>query len=60
MNMDKLPSTYIERLVKRGYSFDKIKEMTASEAFDEMCNWEGLIDWGPELRGWMQALKEAE
>jgi hypothetical protein len=34
--------------------------MSADEAFDEHCEWNSLIDWGPKLREIMVVLKNAE
>jgi|AntDeeMinimDraft_5_1070356.scaffolds.fasta_scaffold10255_1 hypothetical protein len=55
-----LPSDIQESLKKRGHTEHDIYQMSADEAFDEHCEWNSLIDWGPKLREIMVVLKNAE
>jgi len=59
MDIDKLDRDVKEALVERGHSEKEISEMTPEEAFDEFCEWNGLIRWGHTLRRVMVNLKEA-
>jgi hypothetical protein len=36
------------------------EEITAEAAFDEFCEWNGLVGWGPVLRDALYDLKQAE
>ena len=44
---------------RRGLEEDDVKEdqdintLSPSEAFDEVCNWEGLINYGGIIKGWV-------
>lgn len=38
----------------------RLSRKTAEELFDEYCHWNGLIDWGPQLRGVLSELREAK
>lgn len=33
---------------------NEINSYSPGEAFEECCNWEGLIGWGYTLRGWIE------
>jgi hypothetical protein len=37
---------------------EQISRMSANEMFDEWCNWNGLIDWGPDLRHTLDHLRK--
>lgn len=54
-----MQSKILDALVERGHTLEHIKQMPPEEAFDEYCNWHGLIHWGPRLRGVLDNLKEA-
>ena len=69
MDLDKIPEDVLMELrtLKRanagkdlgsGEVHAQIKAMSPEDAFDALCNWNGLIDWGPTLRGWMTVLSE--
>lgn len=60
MNIEKITRDAIESLRARGHDDDAISRMNHDEAFDEYCNWQGLIGWGPRLRGIYANLSEAE
>lgn len=60
MNIEKMPRAVLEALHSRKFSDDEIAAMTADQAFDECCEWEGLIGWGQTLRRWFIELKKAE
>lgn len=53
------PDVY-DALQGRDISDERIEKMTANEIFDEFCEWEGLVDWGPALRGILDRLRAAE
>lgn len=38
----------------------RLSAMTTEKLFDEYCNWHGLINWGPQLRGALSDLQKAE
>ena len=44
---------------RRGLEEDDVSEdsdintLSPSESFDEVCNWEGLINYGSTIRGWI-------
>ena len=49
MDRDKLTLEEIEALEERGWALDDAG-LTADKAFDEFCEWNGLVRWGPKLR----------
>lgn len=57
---DKLPPSILEALEGRGHLSEQIKNLSPEEAFDEYCNWKGLVFWGPRLRRVLETLKQAE
>lgn len=59
MNINKIPQSILSDLKSRGHTEDEIKNMKWEEAFDEYCNWNGLIGWGYYLRDAMKSLKDA-
>lgn len=60
LNINKVSLTVLTDLEERGHSFESINKMSATEAFDEWCNWNGLIHWGPKIRQVYEELKKAE
>lgn len=60
LDLGKIPPYILEDLQERGHGASKVSQMTAAEAFDEFCIWQGLIGFGPTLRGAYDALKNAE
>ena len=35
---------------------DIFNSYSHSEAFDQVCNWEGLINYGSTIRGWVEGI----
>lgn len=60
LNTDKMPQDLMDALTKRGWSQAQIENMDAAKAFDEFCQWHGLLGWGPELRSAMETFKHLE
>jgi hypothetical protein len=60
LDISVLNSDVIGDLICRGHSKEQIHEMTPDEAFDEYCEWQGLIRWGTHLRAVMKQLADAE
>lgn len=60
INLNEVAPTILKDLRERGHSDDQIKNMNWDEAFDEYCEWNGLVRWGPELRQVMAQLKNAQ
>lgn len=60
INLQHIDSDIIEALRNKGFSENRIESMTWDEAFDQYCEWEGLIGWGPRLRRAMANLKNAQ
>jgi len=57
---NKYPEYIMKKLrQRRGLEEDDVKEdqdintLSPSEAFDEVCNWEGLINYGSTIKGWI-------
>lgn len=48
-----------EALEGRGIKEEAIENMSAEEVFNEFCNWEGFINWGPALWGVVENIKAA-
>lgn len=46
-------------LAECGHSEETLKAMTPEEAFDEYCQWHGLLGWGSQLRRVMGQLNAA-
>jgi len=59
MDITKLQTSILIDLQSRGFELDEIEQITPEEAFDELCNWNGLLGWGPTLRGIMSNLQDA-
>ena len=55
-----LPDFIISDLKDRGHSEDDISRMTPRNAFNEYCNWNGLINHGDSLWEVVQALKDSD
>jgi hypothetical protein len=60
-NINKYPENIMECLrQRRGLeSFDisedcNLNEYTSNEAFEEVCNWNGLVRWGYIIKGWVK------
>ena len=49
-----LPDDVYDALIKRGWSGRE--QISTEDAFDEYCNWHGLISWGPTLRQVLKSL----
>lgn len=65
MNFDKvlrladLPQSIAHDLRKRRFFVSDDQESTIAKAFDEYCNWNGLIGYGPRLRAVLDAMEFA-
>jgi hypothetical protein len=59
MDISKIPADILDDLRERGHTDTSLTLMSADEAFDEFCEWHGLINWGPRLRYVMGALAVA-
>lgn len=59
MNPDKLSQDLLEALTERGYTEETIKTLSPEEAFEEYCNWNGLINWGTRLKNAMTNIEQA-
>jgi hypothetical protein len=35
---------------------DVLNSMSMDQAFDEVCNWNGLINYGGTIRGWIMGV----
>lgn len=44
-----LSHSLVDALRKRGHSDESIERMKPARAFNEFCEWHGLIGWGPTL-----------
>lgn len=54
---DRASHDIVEALLKRGFTLPEIDfNLSNDTIFDEVCTWNGLINYGPTLRGWMSAL----
>jgi hypothetical protein len=60
LNTSALPTKVIDDLKSRGHSLEIINQMTPKKAFDEYCNWNGLIGWGDHLWNMMHKIKVSE
>lgn len=49
MKWDDIPEDIQESLEEREISPERAESMSPSEIFAEHCNWNGLINWGPDL-----------
>ena len=58
--LDTLDRGLYYALTSRGFLDKEILEMSAEEMFDEYCNWNGLIGWGPDLRSILETAKDFE
>lgn len=58
MQVAEIDGDVYEALVERGWDDQDI--ITKEKAFDEYCNWHGLINWGPTLRQRWKELYEYE
>jgi len=59
MDNNKIHSDIKDCLRERGHTDQDIGAMSPDEAFDEYCEWNGLIKWGSDLRRVMKNLSEA-
>jgi hypothetical protein len=59
MNIESLNHDITESLREMEHTDEEITRMSADEAFDEYCTYNGLIGMGPKLRGVMENLNEA-
>lgn len=57
---NKYPEYIMQKLrQRRGLEEDDTREdsdintLSPGEAFDEVCNWEGLINYGSTIKGWI-------
>jgi len=50
----------LQDLKSRGLSDADISELDAEQLFDEFCNWNGLMGWGPTLVGVLDHLREVD
>jgi len=39
---------------------EEIMQMSKDEVFDNVCEWEGLINYGNTLRGWVKSIYKVE
>lgn len=53
-----LPGDVRSALVSRGWA--ETDEIDTSKAFDEFCDWHGLIRWGPTLRDVLARIEASE
>ena len=54
---DPASRSIVESLAGRGFSLPEIDFRLSNDTiFDEVCTWQGLINWGPTLRSWMDTL----
>lgn len=60
IDITKLEHAVLDNLHERGHTDEQIKNMNWDQVFDEYCEWEGLIQWGPELRRVMANAKNAQ
>lgn len=60
VNVNELPEHILSALRNREHSDEGIEAMSAEEAFDEFCEWNAIIGWGPSLRSTLISLKSAE
>ena len=37
-----------------------INNMTKKEVLDRVCNWNGLIDYGGQVKGWIEDIYDVE
>jgi hypothetical protein len=50
LNLNKMDDRVLDALRNRGHSDEQIQKMSPEDVFDEFCQWEGLLGWGPTLR----------
>lgn len=63
--MSKYPE-YIMKALRQRMGLDEddtskdesIMKMSKSRVIDEVCNWEGLINYGSVIRGWIEDVYE--
>jgi hypothetical protein len=55
---DKIPDYVRDWLAENELSPEKLATMTAEEAFDEWCRYEGIIGYGWKLRAIMKGLDQ--
>jgi hypothetical protein len=60
MDPKKLSRPMLTTLRERGHTDQAISLMSAREAFDEYCNWHGIINWGDTLWAEATALMKLE
>lgn len=60
LNTEKMNPALLQDLQARGMTNVEISLLTAEQAFDEYCDWHGLVNWGPALRSAMIELKKVE
>ena len=56
----KLPDYIVSALRSRDWADEEIDDMSPDKAFDEFCEWHGLIGWGLTLRGTLNHLRRAD
>jgi hypothetical protein len=59
LDLQALPDELINDLKERGHSEEAIAQMTPEKAFEEYCNWNGLINWGDSLWKAVHEFKDA-
>lgn len=57
LNVKSLPPEVLSALKERELSDAEIALLSPREAFDEYCNWHGLIHWGDRLWGVVEGLQ---
>lgn len=60
INLNEVAPTILKDLRARGHTDEQIQKMNWNEAFDEYCEWNGLVNWGSQLREVMKQLKNAQ
>jgi hypothetical protein len=57
MNIAKIDPAVVEALRKCGHEETEIEKMTPEFAFNEYCEWHGLIRWGDTLIRTLDSLR---
>lgn len=60
LNLSKIPPYILDDLQSRLNTDEEIRAMSADEAFDEWCIWNGIIGWADRLADALDGLREAE
>lgn len=60
MDITKIMNATKDDLHQRGWTNEEIEKMSPEKAFQEFCEWHGLINWGETLISVLDNLRESK